>query len=331
MSLSVIECLLHCLPVAAAESPSYAVSFLSWLLGTAIGGGAVTYFWSNLKKRRETEISALNDFYQVYGEFFTVWKLWNNQFRHHAIEAPEGEQYTLLVRATEMEARTEAFFVKITSERYLTDSQLQQLGLLRQAFQSLRERIRDQRALDWWKSSHAQYAALKDISATVSGILLSPGIWSRLFPLRLGSPAARVAARQLAFITDNDRENDWRDLAGTELRRFVHRHVDSKTFTATNAFELHQWIEREADDGRKDDAPSCLNCEKDNLPGVHRRLKGLKLDSRGWVLPIRHSPELPQDPAARQSADEATDIEWISFVPESQWDQERRRPQISGD
>lgn len=43
-----------------------------WLVGQRL-----TVYWAIRQKRRELELSAVNEFYKLYGEFFAVWKLWS--------------------------------------------------------------------------------------------------------------------------------------------------------------------------------------------------------------------------------------------------------------
>jgi hypothetical protein len=42
---------------------------LTWLVGQRL-----TYWWNVRQKRRELQLSALQQFYTAYGEFFAVWE-----------------------------------------------------------------------------------------------------------------------------------------------------------------------------------------------------------------------------------------------------------------
>ncbi len=47
-------------------------SLLAWVVGTQ-----VTYLWDDQKRRRESDLAALARFYELYGTFFSTWKLWS--------------------------------------------------------------------------------------------------------------------------------------------------------------------------------------------------------------------------------------------------------------
>jgi hypothetical protein len=114
-----------------------------------IVGNALTARWDLYKKRRELDLASLDKFYNLYGEFFEIWKSWNTIVRQK-IAAPSSltdERWNLLQRAAGSEGRLEALLVKITSERELNRSEVEVLACLRQAHQSLRESIRDGREL----------------------------------------------------------------------------------------------------------------------------------------------------------------------------------------
>ena len=44
----------------------------TWLIGNRL---ALT--WAIRQKRKELELATAERFYQQYGEFFAIWKLWN--------------------------------------------------------------------------------------------------------------------------------------------------------------------------------------------------------------------------------------------------------------
>jgi len=96
-----------------------------WLVGNRL-----MVHWAIVQKRRELELSALHDFYRLYGEFFAVWKLWSYCRRSAALalEHPEETRWSLLERASASEGSLEAIFVKLASERKLSVYDIETLG-----------------------------------------------------------------------------------------------------------------------------------------------------------------------------------------------------------
>src|SRR3954463_10798929 len=44
-------------------------------------GYRLTFVWEDRKRRRESDIAAVETFYRLYGEFFAAWKLWDSHKR----------------------------------------------------------------------------------------------------------------------------------------------------------------------------------------------------------------------------------------------------------
>lgn len=169
-----------------------------WLVTTR-----VTDRWDRVKKARELDLAAAQDFQRLYGEFFAVWKIWAavNEGAHSA-ERPNGMAWALLERASVMEGGIEALLAKVCAERILSDSDIEALGSLRQAFQQLRETIRHNRNLPWYSSGTAEYVALKNLAVFMSGLLTRGKSARRL-------PPPEAAATAFRSITDNRFESDW--------------------------------------------------------------------------------------------------------------------------
>jgi hypothetical protein len=147
-------------------------SALAWLVGTRIG-----YKWDEIKRRRESDRAALDEFYRVYGEFFSTWKLWNAH-RRSGVPAPHDARWALLERAEIAESGFESLLVKIASERRLSERDVRLVASFRQAYQSLREHIRDDQALMWWATDKEgrtkgfrQYHAFKGLAAYFATLL----------------------------------------------------------------------------------------------------------------------------------------------------------------
>jgi hypothetical protein len=139
--------------IATLIADSWKILFaaaLAWLVGTR-----VAYLWDERKRRRESDLEALNGFYRAYGEFFTTWKLWDShkqkrERKYVLADPPPGFQWKMLEQAEEAESEFEALLIKIASERRLVERQKLLIRSFRQAYQSLRENIREDKALAWW-------------------------------------------------------------------------------------------------------------------------------------------------------------------------------------
>lgn len=167
--------------IKSALSLTVAVTTLSagWFVGNRL-----SLRWSLRQKNRELELSSLNRLYELYGEFFAIWKLWNQTCDSKQRETASGDdQLRLLEKACTAEGQVEAFLLKLTTERPLKDCELHLLGRFRQAFQILREKIRSCEPLDWDSSlpaDHPEYASLKDLTYSVACLLFaSPAILVR--------------------------------------------------------------------------------------------------------------------------------------------------------
>ncbi len=66
---TVTDLLLNLVPVAVTI-------ILTIILGGLVGN-RLSVMWAIRQKRRELQLSAASQFYQLYGEFFAVWKLWS--------------------------------------------------------------------------------------------------------------------------------------------------------------------------------------------------------------------------------------------------------------
>ncbi|MGO9960803.1 MAG: hypothetical protein ACLP50_33305 [Solirubrobacteraceae bacterium] len=117
-------------------------------------GVRVTDRWDERKRRREADLAALVEFYRLYGDFFKIWKLWNIHKLHtKKVTAPALIQWELLQRAADVEGGFEAFLVKLVAERRFDQDEIDRLGCFREGYQTLRETIREDKALGWWSSS----------------------------------------------------------------------------------------------------------------------------------------------------------------------------------
>lgn len=176
---------------------------LTWLIGYRLSAA-----WAHRQKQNEHDLAGGERLYGAYGEFFIIWKLWNDRVRKLADTEFEKELAELITRATAMEASIEALLLRVAAEHTLTREDINDLGLLRQAFQSPREhlmRSTEKSKLGWESSDHPQYLALKHSTVRL-GRMLALQSKSR-------KPSVEFAQRAVQEITDNKHEKRWRDLA----------------------------------------------------------------------------------------------------------------------
>lgn len=200
--------------------PNLVVALLTLSLGWFVGN-RLTAHWDERKKRREMDLLALGVFYEIYGQFFAIWKLWSGVLT----SLPPDEEFRrgLLERAAEAEGRLESLLVRLASERKLSARDCTLLGCLRQGFQSLRESVRDSEdlrsrlyrksdqkmlTLTWSGSEVPPYMAFKALAAFAADLLSkNSSAGSKL----------DTASSALKLITSNDLEGTWVDEAFTLL------------------------------------------------------------------------------------------------------------------
>lgn len=131
--------------------PTLGVALLTLGLGWLLGNGIASR-WEEVKERRALELAALERFYQLYGEFYALWKLWSIHKSPTYLSDYERDPSTvwrLLERAAEVEGGFESILVRLTQERRLDATDVQELARFREGYQCLRESIREDKALDW--------------------------------------------------------------------------------------------------------------------------------------------------------------------------------------
>ncbi|MFJ2033565.1 hypothetical protein [Streptosporangium sp. NPDC087985] len=197
---------------AVKAIPNLVVALLTLSLGWFVGN-RLTARWDERKKRRELDLVALSVFYEIYGQFFAIWKLWSGARKG----LPENDEFRreVLGRAAEAEGRLESLLVRIASERDLSDRDCILVGCFRQGFQSLRESIRNNEDLRsrlytmsgkerlpvrWTGSEAPPYIAFKALAAYTANLLA-----------KSSSPATKAesASSTLKKITSNRLEGTW--------------------------------------------------------------------------------------------------------------------------
>ncbi len=173
--------------------------FLTWVVGQRIAT-----LWAIRQKRKELSLSAANRFESIYGEFFSLWKLWDYYCVTHKDINPDKKVYwNLLNRACAAEAGVEAIMVKLSSECVLSATDIRSLGKFRQAFQTLRESIEIKKRIEWYKSDNLEYLTFKRLSTYIANMLVSNDY--KIIPDHEQSYKA------LREITSNKWENNWVD------------------------------------------------------------------------------------------------------------------------
>jgi hypothetical protein len=178
---------------AAAIIAAVAVVGLGWRVGQSVAAQ-----WALYQKRRELDLDAAHELYELYGEFFAIWKLWN-QYRTLGEHNRNEDQQTLprvdenppprnperlkllkrvsnaddprlklLERVSNAEGRMEALFIKIASEKSLKHEEWCEFGKFRHAFQRLRNRIQYNESLGWHSSEDSEYLTFKRLACFVA-------------------------------------------------------------------------------------------------------------------------------------------------------------------
>jgi len=180
---------------------SVAVALVTLSAGWIVGQ-RLSFRWNIRQKQREFFLAATNQFHAAYGEFFAVWKLWNR------LDPDDHEfatkRWELLQRAAKAEATTESILLKIVTELRVSEKEAEDLGRFRQAFQSLRQSIRDSKPLDWNSSEDPRYAAFKRLSCETA-LLLQEHKQDE-------PPGLDHATKNHRTATSNRWENNWWDI-----------------------------------------------------------------------------------------------------------------------
>jgi hypothetical protein len=181
------------------------VAVLITLIAGWLIGQRVTDRWEQARKWRKLDLSALEELYRCYGEFYAVWKAWNSYSdANHPSDAPSDTPWELLLRAAAAEGSVEALLAKIVTERKLNPKEIDALGSLRQAYRGLRHAIRRGKPLAWSRSANPDYTAFKGLQTLVAELL------TRSSEKR---PATAEAARNFARVTSNEYEQMFTDIA----------------------------------------------------------------------------------------------------------------------
>jgi hypothetical protein len=169
-----------------------------WLVSTRVSD-----HWDQIRRLRESDLAAVEEFQRLYGEFFAVWKTWdaflNGELK---LSDPAGAAWDCLRNSAEIEGRVEALLAKISAERELSDDDINVLGAVRQGFQSLRGAIKKEERLPWLGSEVEPYTAFKALAVYTARLLGTPSNSKN-------SPSNATATENFRGITSNRHENCW--------------------------------------------------------------------------------------------------------------------------
>ncbi|GAA4671059.1 hypothetical protein [Phytohabitans rumicis] len=189
--------------------PSLVTALATLTLGWFVGN-RVTAKWDLTRKHREQDLATVQSFYAAYGDFFGIWKEWDGILRDKfPLEDRQALRHELYRRSCTADARVETMIMKIATERTLNNDDIHLLGCFRQAYQTLRKSIQNDRPigvatpswyqpsgqlLDSWDSSGSpSYEAFKLLTARVAGLLALPAV----------PPGPDEIALSITLITDN--------------------------------------------------------------------------------------------------------------------------------
>ena len=144
------------------------ILYITW----AVGQRFITH-WELKRKARELDLSIATQFQQLFGEFKEIWRLWKALKSSPPLQGfvfPEDARWQLLVRASAAEGRVEAIFVKLATDRSLTSTEVRNLGLFRQAYQLLRQGIRDDKSMEYGYRD-PQYRLFNELGCKVAHTL----------------------------------------------------------------------------------------------------------------------------------------------------------------
>jgi hypothetical protein len=121
----------------------------SWLIGQRI-----IAYWEIRRRIRESDLESEKTFQRLHGEFKALWRIWKVHTKQTdpdqtiTVSIDQPVIWNLLERSSILEGEWEALLLKLASNRKLTPKDLNDLGLLRQLIQQLREGIKRGNRLD---------------------------------------------------------------------------------------------------------------------------------------------------------------------------------------
>jgi hypothetical protein len=149
----------------------------------------------------------------LYGEFKELVKIWR-LVKMAPSATQEEERWSLLKRASALESKSEALVLRLTSERRLTKEQLEKLGLFRQAMQTIRESIRDNKDCPLG-SRNIEYRLLNRLAPEVLSMVAAKPeeILAEEAKTQLSNVVAVTSKRWQQFVAERAKEEVGRPVA----------------------------------------------------------------------------------------------------------------------
>ncbi len=141
------------------------------LLAAWFVGHRLTVRWALRQKRREQALSATEDFYRSYGDFYATWKKWNRYKAQAESERSSERYWEIYGRFCDSVARLEAMIARLATERDQSTMEIKTLGAWRHVYNVLRCAIENDEALHWESSDDAQYLMFKRLAPDVAQIV----------------------------------------------------------------------------------------------------------------------------------------------------------------
>jgi len=137
--------------------------------------------WISKQKAREFDFTNVRQFHSAYADFFAAMKLWNHCIEHNEDELPSAGEYELphatrwelLAKAYSAESDIESLFLKLASTWNLDPQEIELLGRFRQAFRTLGESIRNNKAMKWNDPEAGDYLAFNRLASSVALLIIS--------------------------------------------------------------------------------------------------------------------------------------------------------------
>lgn len=165
---------------------------LGWFYGQRIVAK-----WDVLKKRQELDLAAARDFHNLYGEFREISRLWRAFVYEDAagtkIKFDPSLRLELMRRAATAEGRIESLIVKLATERELETDEIRTLGLFRQAYQRLREAIRNGDRFDWTRNSR-EYLLYNELSSRLAHMIDRESVRRQITAAKAAEQLQQIAA-----------------------------------------------------------------------------------------------------------------------------------------
>jgi len=170
-------------------------------------GNQLSAKWSLKQKRKELHYRATEELFQIYGEFFALWKKWNFYLKHRKVVKDE-EIELFHKEACEIEGKAESLILRVCSQFELDDQIIQDLGLLRQAFQTFREQIRYDLEIPWRSSDDPAYFEFKKLVIKLGTFISNQDLEN--------TNASQNSKDAIIKITSNENEKKWLEIQNSK-------------------------------------------------------------------------------------------------------------------